>query len=411
MLKLVEEVENLTVKQMVVFTNVLQERLGISDAELGIGVPVGVPMAPAAAPAAGAGDGAAAEAPKEEEKTTFDVLIEAYEASAKIKIIKEVRAAVSGLGLKEGKELVRLTASGRLARHCLIRACIMLAFQLSRRIRSCSHSVGVQVEKLPATVKAGISKEDAAELEKKLTAGVPPCPPTAVYRLPHKLPRDVLTTLAVRREVDASTCGPEAFRQAAMLSRCSPRATCTCSGGNRQSYMIKLLPAAPLRGTGTSANLEYARNDACMLCRLPSSNMFSEACGSFEGSPAASCSKLMGNTVTNTGEDRVLLGCQSSGATVPLGTGHKQTARSCYRAHGRSLLLPCPVGCSSVKSSHRRCFCSSSSSSSSSVLLARTRAASASASASLCCRSCACMPAPSRQCGVPAIPDAACEHF
>ena len=60
------------------------------------GAPGGA-AAPAAAPAA--------EAPKAEEKTEFDVKLAGFEAAAKIKVIKEVRA-ITSLGLKEAKELV-----------------------------------------------------------------------------------------------------------------------------------------------------------------------------------------------------------------------------------------------------------------------------------------------------------------
>ncbi len=60
-------------------------------------------------PSAGAGPAgpaAAAEAPAEEEKTEFDVKLTGFDAAAKIKVIKEVRA-MTNLGLKEAKELVR----------------------------------------------------------------------------------------------------------------------------------------------------------------------------------------------------------------------------------------------------------------------------------------------------------------
>lgn len=50
---------------------------------------------------------AAAEAPKEE-KTSFDLKLDGFDAAAKIKVIKEIRA-VTDLGLKEAKELVRGT--------------------------------------------------------------------------------------------------------------------------------------------------------------------------------------------------------------------------------------------------------------------------------------------------------------
>ena len=54
----------------------------------------------------GAPAAAAVEAPKEPEKTEFDVKLTGFEAAAKIKVIKEVRA-VTSLGLKAAKELVR----------------------------------------------------------------------------------------------------------------------------------------------------------------------------------------------------------------------------------------------------------------------------------------------------------------
>jgi large subunit ribosomal protein L7/L12 len=60
-----------------------------------------MPAPGAAAPA----PAAAAEAPKEE-KTDFDLKLTGFEAAAKIKVIKEVRA-ITSLGLKEAKDLVR----------------------------------------------------------------------------------------------------------------------------------------------------------------------------------------------------------------------------------------------------------------------------------------------------------------
>ena len=77
-----------------------QERLGISSAMM-------MPAAPMAA--AGPAAGAAAAAPDEEEavveKAAFSVRLEKYDAASKIKVIKEVRA-LTGLGLKEAKELI-----------------------------------------------------------------------------------------------------------------------------------------------------------------------------------------------------------------------------------------------------------------------------------------------------------------
>jgi len=80
----------------------------------------------AAAPAADAGAGNATE---KEEKTSFDVKLEAFDATTKLKIIKEVRA-ITGLGLKEAKELV---------------------------------------EKAPSEIKSGVTKEEAETLKTKLS--------------------------------------------------------------------------------------------------------------------------------------------------------------------------------------------------------------------------------------------------
>ena len=100
MQQLVDGVENLTVKELVWFNKLLQERLGISDAEL-----MGVPVAAAPAPAAAATEQPAEEA--KEEQTAFNVILEGFDSAAKIKIIKELRGLIPGLGLKEGKEMVR----------------------------------------------------------------------------------------------------------------------------------------------------------------------------------------------------------------------------------------------------------------------------------------------------------------
>ena len=53
----------------------------------------------------GDGEGDAAGEEAKEEKTTFDLKLEGFDAKAKIKVIKEIRA-LTGLGLKEAKELV-----------------------------------------------------------------------------------------------------------------------------------------------------------------------------------------------------------------------------------------------------------------------------------------------------------------
>lgn len=83
----------------------------------------------AAAPVAVAAGGAVAAAAPVEEKTEFDVIL-ASVGSEKIKVIKEVRA-VTGLGLKEAKELV---------------------------------------ESAPAPLKEATTKEDAAEIKAKIEA-------------------------------------------------------------------------------------------------------------------------------------------------------------------------------------------------------------------------------------------------
>lgn len=82
-------VENMTVLELSKLVKALEERLGVSAA-----APVAV--AAAAAPAAAA---AAAE-----EKTDFDVILKSF-GDNKVAVIKEVRA-ITGLGLKEAKDLV-----------------------------------------------------------------------------------------------------------------------------------------------------------------------------------------------------------------------------------------------------------------------------------------------------------------
>ncbi len=88
--KLVKEIEGLSILEIAQFGKFLQERWGVSAA----------PVAVAAAP--GSGGGAAAEAA--EEKTEFTVILKEAGAS-KINVIKTVRE-ITGLGLKEAKDLV-----------------------------------------------------------------------------------------------------------------------------------------------------------------------------------------------------------------------------------------------------------------------------------------------------------------
>lgn len=110
--KIVEELSALTVMEAAELSKMLEEKWGVSAA------------APVAVAAAGGG---AAAAPVEEEKTEFDVVL-TDAGDKKINVIKEVRA-ITGLGLKEAKDLV---------------------------------------EGAPKTVKEAVSKAEAEELKKKL---------------------------------------------------------------------------------------------------------------------------------------------------------------------------------------------------------------------------------------------------
>ena len=86
--EMISAIESMTVLELNELVKALEEKFGVSAA-----APVMV-----AGPAAGA-------APAAEEKTEFDVVLK--EAGAeKIKVIKVVREVVSGLGLKEAKEIV-----------------------------------------------------------------------------------------------------------------------------------------------------------------------------------------------------------------------------------------------------------------------------------------------------------------
>ena len=87
----VSYVEGLTLLEASKLIKVLEERLGVSAA---------APVAVAAAAPAAAG----AAAPAEEEKTEFDVILASF-GDKKIEVIKVVRA-LTGLGLKEAKDLV-----------------------------------------------------------------------------------------------------------------------------------------------------------------------------------------------------------------------------------------------------------------------------------------------------------------
>jgi large subunit ribosomal protein L7/L12 len=109
--KIVEDLSALTVLEAAELSKLLEEKWGVS----------------AAAPVAVAAAGGAAPAAAEEEKTEFDVILTDAGAN-KINVIKEVRA-ITGLGLKEAKDLV---------------------------------------EGAPKAVKEAVSKAEAADLKKKL---------------------------------------------------------------------------------------------------------------------------------------------------------------------------------------------------------------------------------------------------
>ena len=89
--KLAEQLVELTIKEAAELATLLEEEYGIKPAAAAIAM---------AAPGAAGGDGAAAA----EEQTEFDVVL-ASVGDKKINVIKEVRA-ITGLGLKEAKDLV-----------------------------------------------------------------------------------------------------------------------------------------------------------------------------------------------------------------------------------------------------------------------------------------------------------------
>jgi large subunit ribosomal protein L7/L12 len=90
--EILEAIANMTVLEVSELVKAMEDKFGVSAA---------APVAFAAAPAAG-GDGAGAEV---EEQTEFTVVLKSFADGKKIPVIKEVRA-ITGLGLKEAKELV-----------------------------------------------------------------------------------------------------------------------------------------------------------------------------------------------------------------------------------------------------------------------------------------------------------------
>ncbi|SRR5712692_10570575 len=89
--ELLDVFKNMTVLELNDFLKAFEDEFGVTAA---------APVAVAAAAPAGGGDAAAAE-----EKDEFDVILTAA-GDKKIQVIKEVRSLVSGLGLKEAKDLV-----------------------------------------------------------------------------------------------------------------------------------------------------------------------------------------------------------------------------------------------------------------------------------------------------------------
>jgi large subunit ribosomal protein L7/L12 len=90
--EILEAIASMTVLEVSELVKMMEEKFGVSAA------------APVAVAAVGAAGGAAADSAAEEQ-TEFDVVLKAFDDTKKIAVIKEVRA-VTGLGLKEAKDLV-----------------------------------------------------------------------------------------------------------------------------------------------------------------------------------------------------------------------------------------------------------------------------------------------------------------
>ena len=87
--EILDAIKSMTLLEIKELVDAMKEEFGVTGA-----IAVAGGAAPAAAAAA------------EEEKTEFDVVLTAVDAAQKIKVIKVVREVVSGLGLKEAKEIV-----------------------------------------------------------------------------------------------------------------------------------------------------------------------------------------------------------------------------------------------------------------------------------------------------------------
>jgi large subunit ribosomal protein L7/L12 len=92
--QILEAISSMTVLEVSELVKAMEEKFGVSAA-----APVAVAVA------GGAAGGAAAGGEAVEEQTEFNVILKSFDDTKKIAVIKEVRA-VTGLGLKEAKELV-----------------------------------------------------------------------------------------------------------------------------------------------------------------------------------------------------------------------------------------------------------------------------------------------------------------
>lgn len=111
--EILETISNMTVLEVVELVEAMEEKFGVSAAAAAVAMPV-----------AGAGGDAPAAAA---EQTEFDAIMSSFGAS-KVGVIKAVRA-ITGLGLKEAKDLV---------------------------------------EAVPATIKEGVGKDEAEDIKKQL---------------------------------------------------------------------------------------------------------------------------------------------------------------------------------------------------------------------------------------------------
>jgi|ABDH01.1.fsa_nt_gi large subunit ribosomal protein L7/L12 len=116
--EILEAIASMSVLEVSELVKMMEEKFGVSAA------------APVAVAVAGGGGGGGGAAPASEEKTEFNVILKAFDEAKKIAVIKEVRG-VTGLGLKEAKDLV---------------------------------------EGAPKPLKEGVSKDEAAKIKEVVTA-------------------------------------------------------------------------------------------------------------------------------------------------------------------------------------------------------------------------------------------------